>query len=108
MDTGSGHSKDGDENGAPNLADMITMLVRDLLDESVGAQQPELPADERGTFLALLNGLRLAIQDRPQISIAEAVDEELSMADGRHDFFVLGPRAQATHAASTPKLCASA
>src|SRR5689334_2472106 len=104
MDTSSGHLKDGDENDAPNLGDMITTRVRDLLDESVGAQQPEPPGDERGTFLALLNGFGLAIEDRPQISIAEAADQELSMADGRQYCFVLGPGAQATHTASTPRL----
>src|SRR5215510_7093548 len=74
MDTCPGHGKDGDENGAPDIGDMITMCVRDLLDESVGAQQAELPADARGTLLALPDGFGLAIQDRPQISIAEAVD----------------------------------
>ena len=48
MESGSGGCKNRDENGTSGSGDEIAMGARDFLDQSVGPQQAQFPADSGG------------------------------------------------------------
>ena len=68
-------------------SDLVAIGFGDLLDQSVGAEDSQLPADRRGASALFFQrergiGMDWPVQQGLEVSVPEAPDEELSSIDG--------------------------
>ena len=96
---------DGEEGGGQELAlggELVAVGLGNLLDDTVGAEQAQLPAD-RGGKPAGVEGRRCAggSEEAAEIAVAEAGGGELATGDGGQERDVVRVAdAEGTHAAT--------
>src|SRR5712672_1181910 len=83
MDAGSGRGKNSDDDGASSFGHVVAMGMRHFLRKFMGAQQPKFAAYGCRTASPLLSRCSLGVvQQRLQVSVSKAVNEELAVVDG--------------------------
>src|SRR5450759_1134526 len=98
VDAASGGGENRHENGTPDFGDLITVGAGDFLNESMGPQHSEFPADGSGAPSPLRRKLcRCAVEQPLYIPVAESVDCVLSVIDRGEQVFVVSPGTQAAH-----------
>ena len=74
--------QEGSDGFAADFGDLVAVALRDLFDQSMGAQQPQLARDCcRALPLFAGRHWRLAEQQAPHVAVAQAIDEEFVATD---------------------------
>src|ERR1019366_8485159 len=86
-DAGAVHGEDGSDGESTMGSDLVAIGFGDLLDQSVRAEDSQLPADRRGApelFFPRERGIGMdwPVQQGLEVSVPESPDEELSSIDG--------------------------
>ena len=86
------------------VGELVAMGMRDLGNQAVGTLEAELSAGFGRTAAVVVGtGRGRVVQQRPQVTIAEALQGEFGTADGLQEPNVLGgPRLQGPHPSAVP------
>ena len=82
--------EDGDEDFPTFGGDGVAVAAADLLDDAMGAQQSELAAGSGGQASPLLRAVSARMELGEEITVAQAVDGELTAGDSREQGVVVG------------------